>query len=314
MRTAIALFILVAVAPIAASAQTTTITITNSACTNPPPPADVPAPITPSVAAGSAAARNRDFALARANFRPLAEKGDVEAQRALGQLLMQNCTGLQDKAMAVGWLTKAAGTGDVPAENQLARAYLLGFGVAQDDARAFTLYNQADAAGDDRHDLQPAEPHLPARPSRCQCQLPGLIQAPGMKVPATGNALAQAELGYLYLSGRGVAQDKYQGLQWSVKAGEQGNAIALSNIARAYLKGEVVARNSERAAYFLALATQRANLQQRIDMGATSQEIRQAVSVDDMNSASKSAQRWSPGPGSLRDVLSDAEDFRKHHS
>ena len=49
-------------------------------------------------------------------------------------------------------------------------------------------------------------------------------------------------------------------------------------------------------------------------MGATSQEIRQAVSVDDMNSASKSAQRWSPGPGSLRDVLSDAEDFRKHHS
>ena len=33
-----------------------------------------------------------------------------------------------------------------------------------------------------------------------------------------------------------------------------------------------------------------------------------------MNSASKSAQRWSPGPGSLRDVLSDAEDFRKHHS
>ena len=62
-------------APFAVMAQTTTITITNSACTNPQPPADVAAPAMPSIAAGTAAARNRNFALARANFRPLAESG-----------------------------------------------------------------------------------------------------------------------------------------------------------------------------------------------------------------------------------------------
>jgi hypothetical protein len=273
MRAAIT-FMFVMLLPFAAAAQTTTITITNSACTNPTLPADAPAPATPSVAAGSAAARNRDFALARANFRPLAENGDADAQRAMGQLLMQNCTGLQDRAAAVGWLTKAAAAGNVLAEVQLGRAYMLGLGLPQDDAKAFALFTQA----------------------------------------ATANAVAQMEIGYLYLTGRGVPQDKYQGLQWTVKAAEQGNATALGNIAGAYIKGEVVARDTGRAAYFLALANQRASLGERNDLVGTGQLIRAAVSVEDLGREAKRAQRWNPGPGSLRDVLSDAEDFRRHHS
>ena len=274
MRAAIT-FLFVMLVPFAASAQTTTVTITNSACTNPAPPAEVPAPVTPSVAAGSAAARNRDFALARANFRPLADSGDADAQRAMGQLLMQPCTGIQDKAAAVGWLTKAAAAGNVAAEVQLAHANRLGWGLPQDDARAFALYSQA---------------------------------------AATGNAVAEMELGYLYLNGRGVAQDKYQSLQWSVKAAEQGNAIALGNIAFAYIKGEVVARDPNRAAYFLALSNQRANPAERNELAGVSQQIRAAVSVEDLGDEAKHAQRWNPGPGSLKSVLSDAEDFRRHKS
>jgi hypothetical protein len=274
MRAAITLLLLFLV-PVGASAQSTTITITNSACTNPPPPAEVPPPVSPSIAAGSVAARNREFALARANFSPLADQGNPDAQRAMGQLLMQDCTGMQDKALAVNWLTKAAATGNVMAEIQLARAYLRGFGVTQDDSKAFALYAQA---------------------------------------AATVNPIAQMEVGYMYNSGRGVAQDKYQGLQWSVKAAEQGNAVALSNIAHAYFKGEVLPRNVNRAAYFLALANQRVALVDRNEMMATSQEIRQAISVEDLSSEAKRAQRWSPGPSSLSDVLSEAEDFRRHHS
>jgi TPR repeat protein len=272
MRVTIAV-LFVMLTPLAA-AQTTTITITNSACTNPSPPADVPPPVMPSIAAGTAAARNRDFALARANFLPLAEKGDVDGQRAMGQLHMQNCTGLQDKTAAVGWLTKAAAAGNVSALVQLGQAYKLGAGVAQDDARAFALYSQA---------------------------------AP------TSDPVAQMEVGYMYLSGRGVPQDRYQGLQWTVKAAEQGNAIALGNIANAYIKGLVVARDTDRAAYFLALANQRSTPARRNEMMGTAQEIRQAVSVEDLDHAAKRAQRWTPGPGSLRDVVSDADDFRKAH-
>jgi TPR repeat protein len=261
-------------APLAAAAQTTTITITNAACTNLPPPAEVAAPATPSVAAGIAAARNRNFALARANFLPLAVKQDADAQRALGQLLMLDCTGMQDKSAAIDWLAKSVATGNVEAEILLGRAYMAGSGVAQDDGKAFSLFTQA---------------------------------------AATSNAVAQMELGYLYLSGRGITQDRYQGLQWTVKAAEQGNAVALGNIAQAYDRGQIVDRDTGRAAYFLALANLRATAAQRNNLMNIAQEVRQAVSFDDLERANKRAQRWTPGPGSLSDVMSDADDFRKAH-
>lgn len=272
MRASITFLMLVMV-PIAVSAQPNTVTVT-TACTNTAPPAEVSPPATPSIAAGTAAARNREFALARANFSPLAEQGNTDAQRAMGQLLMQDCTGMQDKPAAVAWLTKAVSSGNVVAEIQLARAYLRGLGVTQDDSKAFALYSQA---------------------------------------AATGNPIAQMEVGYMYGAGRGVPEDKYQGLQWSVKAAEQGNAIALSNVARAYIKGEVLARNVDRAAYFSALADQRATLADRIETMMTTQEIKQAASVDNMERQAKRAKSWSPGPGSLKDVLSEAEEFRRIH-
>jgi len=271
MRAMIA-FLLLVLAPALAVAQPNTLTIT-TACTNPGPPAEVAPPASPSIPAGTVAARNRDFALARANFEPLAKQGNPDAQRAMGQLLMQDCTGMQDKAAAATWLTKAAASGNVIAEIQLARAYLRGFGVMQDDAKAFELYSRA---------------------------------------AATGNPVAQMEVGYMYNSGRGVLQDRYQGLQWSVKAAEQGNAIALGNISWAYLKGEVLQRNVIRAAYFWALADQRANLVERNEIMPV-QEIRQATSVASMEEQAKLAKTWSPGPGSLKDVLAEAEEFRRVH-
>ena len=124
---------------------------------------------------------------------------------------------------------------------------------------------------------------------------------------------ASQNLGYLYYTGRGVPQDNYQSLQWSVKAAEQGNAMALGNIAGAYIKGEALARDTDRAAYFLALANERANFVERNELMGTSQLIRAAVSADDLTREAKRAQRWNPGPGSLRDVMSDADDFRRHH-
>ncbi|HEY8253138.1 MAG TPA: tetratricopeptide repeat protein [Rhizomicrobium sp.] len=255
-----------------AAAQTTAITITTAPCADPPRPAAAAAPVTPSVAAGTVAASNRDFALALANFKPLAEAGDADAERAMGQLLMQNCTGLQDKPAGVEWLTKAAAAGNMSARNQLGLAYLTGHGVPLDDNKAFALFSQTAAAG---------------------------------------NAFGQMELGYLYRAGRGVPQDRYQGLQWTVKAAEQGNGSALGNIAGAYIQGEILEKDTDRAAYFLALANERTNPVQRAELMGISQEIRQQVSASDLARATSRAQRWSPGAGSLRDVLSDANDFRR---
>lgn len=270
MRRLIVLGVMMLALP--AAAQNTAITITAAPCADPPRPAAAAAPVTPSIAAGTMAARNRDFALALANFKPLAEQGDADAERAMGQLLMQNCTGLQDKPAGVEWLTKAAAAGNISARNQLGSAYLTGHGVALDDNKAFALFSQTAAAG---------------------------------------NAVGEMELGYLYTAGRGVPQDRYQGLQWTVKAAEQGNAAALGNIAGAYMRGEILEKDTDRAAFFLALTNERANPAQRAELMGISQEIRQEVSASDLARATSRAQRWSPGAGSLRDVLSDANDFRK---
>jgi hypothetical protein len=245
----------------------TTITITNTACTNPPPPADVSPPTSPSAPSGEAAMRDRKFALARANFRPLVERSDVEGMRLYGMLLLENCTGLQDKAAGAQWLGKAAEAGDVMAQGRLAAAYLNGDGVAEDDGKAFDLFNKA---------------------------------------AASGNANAEEQVGYLYLSGRGVASDKYQGMVWSVKAGEQGNPFALVNIAQAYFRGGALPQDNDKAAYYMYAAIERATGNQRMRFVNTTNNISRALSEHDLQHAADRAKRWSPGPRSLSDVLDDA--------
>ena len=163
---------------------TVTITTNNMDC-KVPPPAEVAAPATPSAAAGTAAAKNHNFALARANFKPLAESGNPESERLYGMLLMEKCTGIQDKDAAAAWLAKAVDGGDTIALTNLGQAYMNGDGLAEDDGKAFALLSRAAAAG----------------------------QAP-----------AEMSLGYLYFTGRGVAPDLYQGMVWTVKAGGAGAA------------------------------------------------------------------------------------------
>ena len=234
-----------------------------------PAPEEFPAPVTPSTSAGINAARNKKFAMARANFRPLAESGDPVAERLYAQLLMQDCTGMQDKAAAVSWYAKAADAGDAMAQNRLAQAYLRGDGVAQDDTKAFPLFTKAAAAN---------------------------IMG------------AEVDLGYMYMSGRGTLRDVYQGLIWSVRAGEQGAPAALMNIADSYFNGYGLPRNNERAAYYMDAALQRASPAQLTKFAPDVADISRTLSADKLKTISERAQAWSPGAKSLSEVLSDAQD------
>lgn len=242
-----------------------TITATSSEC-KVSPPAEMTSN-SPSIPAGVAAIRNRNYALARANFKPLAEKGDAEGQRSYGRLLMMKCTGLQDQAAGAEWFQKAADAGDAEAAAELGSAYMNGEGVTQDDGKAFALVSKAANAG-----------------------LGG----------------AQANLGYLYLSGRGVERDPYQGMAWSVKAGEQGVPVALFNIAQAYQRGGALPQDLDEAAYFLQIALQRSTPQQKQNSAMTINTVTRAVSGRDMGRAADRARRWAPGAGSLAGVLRDA--------
>lgn len=267
-------FLLLCASAGAASAQddmSVTISATHTAC-QVPPPADVPAPVTPSAAAGNAAVQNHNYALARANFKAMADGGDKIGARLYGNLLLIDCTGIQDKGEGVKWLQKAADAGDVPAEARLARVYMQGEGVAQDDVKAFTLLTSAANSGD---------------------------------------ATAQVDLGYLYFSGRGVAADKYQGILWSVKAGEQGLPAALFNIANAYFRGQALPKDNDKAAYYMEAGFSRSTNAQRNRFAGTINEVSRGVSGDDLRREAERARRWSPGPGSLGDVLDDAKRAQK---
>jgi TPR repeat protein len=248
----------------------TTLPNNNASC-QVPPPADIAAPATPSVAAGVAAARNNNFAMARANFKPLAEAGDTEAERLYGTLLMQKCTGMQDAAAGAIWLGKSADGGNVQAAAQLGQAYMNGDGVPQDDNKAFALVSKA-ADG-------------------------GIVGA-------------EVNLGYFYLSGRGVAADPYQGMVWSAKAGEQGAAPALANIAQAYFRGKVLPQDNDKAIYYINIAMLKATPAQRAAIQTTIDNIQRAVSAEDFKREAARAERWSPGKGSLSDVVDDAARMR----
>jgi TPR repeat protein len=261
-------------ADVACADTTVTITQNNTAC-QVSTPADVTPPATPNVSAGVQAAKNRNFAMARANFQPLAESGNVEAQRDMGTLLMQDCTGIQDKEAAATWLTKAADGGDVLAQAQLGNAYMTGNGVAQDDTKAIPLLTKAATAG---------------------------------------NGNAQANLGYIYSTGRGVPKDKYQFMVWTVKGGEQGTPVALMNIAEAYLRGEAVPQDNDKAAYYMTAAAQRATGAQRSRFLTAVNNLSRQMSLADFKHEAERAQRWSPGPGSLSDVLDDAARRQKQGS
>ena len=246
------------------------ITDTKSSCRM-MPSNDVPPPATPSAPAGIAAAQKSDFALARANFRPLAEQGDPIGERLYGTLLLQDCTGFQDKAAAIVMLTKASDAGDMIGSDVLARAYMSGNGVAQDDNKAFALFTKASNA-----DI----------------------------------ARAQVDLGYMYLSGRGTPRDLYQGMVWSVRAGEQGMPVALLNVAEAYYKGAALPQDNDRAAYFMSAAVARMSEADKTRMATTINNISRAMSQDQLARTAERAKRWAPGPKSLSDVLSDAQKRR----
>ncbi|MDE2499232.1 MAG: sel1 repeat family protein [Alphaproteobacteria bacterium] len=236
------------------------------------------APIaTPNLAVAQAALANRNFALAAAHLQPLAENGDVVAQRLYGSLLLTGACGVPaDSAHGLDWLRKAAAANDVFAQFTLGEDYLNGKVVAQDDVEAFKWFKAAADAG---------------------------------------NYKAEANVGYMYLAGRGVAADPRQGLEWSVRAGEQGSPAALLNIAQAYWSGTILPKNPKRAYFWLCTAQQRAagvpNVFGRIFAFKT--QVVRVLSVSDAKRIEKRSESWSPGKGSLDEVLADAAKLRRDH-
>ena len=94
---------------------------------------------------GLAAAERGDYETALREWRPLAERGDAEAQYYLGSMYDRGIGVRQDYAKAAKWYRRAALLGDGDAKNNLGAMFINGHGVPQDYVRAHMWFSLAAA-------------------------------------------------------------------------------------------------------------------------------------------------------------------------
>ena len=80
---------------------------------------------------GLDAYKNKDYATALREWKPLAEQGNAEAQYILGWMYEYGKGVLQDDETAVKWYKRAAEQGNAPAQTNLDLMYHQGQGVPQ---------------------------------------------------------------------------------------------------------------------------------------------------------------------------------------
>ena len=140
---------------------------------------------------GLKAAQSGDFKTALAEWMPLAEQGNANAQRNLG-LMYDNGDGVQENdKTAVKWYTLAAEQGLDQAQSNLGLMYENGIGVQENHETAVKWYTLAAEQGLDQ---------------------------------------AQSNLGFMYYIGKGVTQDYETSAKWYALAAEQGNSKAKENL------------------------------------------------------------------------------------
>lgn len=133
--------------------------------------------------AGEDAYLREDFVTALAEWRPLAEQGNAEAQNMLGFMYRYGQGVPQDFEQARVWYRRAADQGNATAQNNLGALYRQGLGVPQDYEEAFRWF------------LRAAE---------------------------QGNGGAQNHLGLMYFKGEGVDKDLIQAYKWAYLSAQQG--------------------------------------------------------------------------------------------
>ncbi len=133
------------------------------------------------------AAQRGDYATAIRLWRPLADKGEIDAQYNLGVMYDNGYGVTRDYTVAVSWFRKAADQGFAAAQLSLGVMYENGLGVSQDFTTAVSWYRRA---------------------------------------ADQGNTGAQLNLGIMFDNGWGVAQNHVIALMWFSLAAAMGDRDA----------------------------------------------------------------------------------------
>jgi uncharacterized protein len=170
--------------------------LTSSICASPP-----------DETAGREAFLNKDYAAAYRNWKPLADRGDANAQFNLAILYERGLGVRRDMSEAFSLCHLAAAQGLAAAEVELGRMYARGWGTAQRYGEAFQWFEKAAEQGDPDGERNVGwlydQGYGVARNYK--------IAAKYYQLAADhGNAEGQYALGELYLSGNGVPKDPVQ--------------------------------------------------------------------------------------------------------
>lgn len=133
----------------------------------------------------AAAAQRGDYVVAYCFWRPLAERGDAEAQYALGWMYHNGYGLVSDDRAAKAWWEKAAAQGHTDAMFSLGTLYSVGSDtVARDYSAAMRLWVQAASAGNENARFALRElvvqnlPELKSLTQSLRAQYPQLLSVP----------------------------------------------------------------------------------------------------------------------------------------
>jgi len=230
-----------------------------------------------------------DDAEARRLLQHAANRGFVAAEEAMGIFCQWGFGAPPDKAQAVSWYTKAAEQGSKEAANDLALMYSTGDGVPKDATKAATWFRSAAEAGDATAQLNLAALYhrgegLPQDDTQATLWLTKAADQGSVsamlelaksdlraehgsnvddaivwlrKAAALGDAIAQVELGDIFVDKKLGRLDYSQAVDCYRKAADQGQREGQFGLGARYLLGQGVPRNFEEARRWLTPAADR---------------------------------------------------------
>jgi TPR repeat protein len=219
---------------------------------------------------------NGDYATALKLLRPLAERGDTNAQYSIGRMYAKGEGVPKDEAEAVNWFRKA-----------------------NEQGKALKAYNSGDFA----FALKTFRP-LAEKGQVMAAYILGLMYANGQgvsenypealkwlqKAAEQGEAKAQFSVGVIYAKGLGVPQNYADAFKWYRRSADQGYAIAQFNLGAMYAKGEAVAADPITAHMLYTLAAQHGVKA----AGAAKDSLAKSMTAAQIAEADKKAHDWKP--------------------
>ncbi len=190
----------------------------------------------------------RDLQVARDWWRQAALQDHRSAQHNLALTLIER-GGAADLAEAVEWLKAAALAGFTRSQYSLGKLYEVGFGVTEDQVRAFQLIAQAAESGLVSAQYSVGKMYRDGRGT--EADPAKAVHWFGLSA-AQGYSKAQSRLAARYRSGEGVPQDLVEALKWASLAEAHGDREAneLSLELRSLLTAEEVSEAEQRAENF----------------------------------------------------------------